>query len=74
MSNSLEALEAEVLRLAPAERARLLDRVVSSLDTDAALDAAWDREAAQRDAEIESGASVPVDGRHVLARLRAEAE
>ena len=70
----LEALEAEVLRLSPAERSQLLDRVVASLDVDSALDAAWDREAARRDAEVESGASILVAGREVLARLRAEVE
>ncbi|MBC8058812.1 MAG: addiction module protein [Rhizobiales bacterium] len=74
MPTSLETLEAEVLRLSPAERSWLLDRVVSSLDADATLDAAWDREAAERDAEIESGVSAPIDGRAVLARLRAEVE
>ncbi len=74
MPTTLEALEAEVLRLSPAERSQLLDRVVASLDVDTALDAAWDSEAARRDAEIESGASVAIPGRDVLARLRAQTE
>jgi hypothetical protein len=34
MSLPIEALEAEVLRLPRVERARLLDRVVASLDAD----------------------------------------
>jgi putative addiction module component (TIGR02574 family) len=67
-----ETLEAEVLRLSPAERSHLLDRVVASLDADASLDAAWDDEAARRDAETENGTSSPVPGRDVLARLRAQ--
>jgi hypothetical protein len=68
----LEALESEVLQLSAADRARLLDRVVASLDADEARDAAWDAVAAGRDAEIEAGlsAEIPVDA--VLARLRAE--
>ena len=74
MSTSLEALESEVLRLPTADRTRLLDRVVASLDADAARDAAWDALAARRDAEIEQGTveAVPLD--EVLARLRAELE
>jgi hypothetical protein len=74
MSTPLEALESEILRLPTADRARLLDRVVASLDADAARDAAWDAVAAQRDAEIESGAvqAVPLD--QALARLRSELE
>ena len=72
MSLPIEALEAEVLRLPPVERARLLDRVVASLDADKARDEAWDRLAAIRDAELESGASSPVSGPEAIARLRAE--
>ena len=74
MATALEVLEAEVLRLSPRERGQLLDRVVASLEVDSALDAAWDHEAARRDAEIENGVSVAVDGATVLARLRAQTE
>ncbi len=72
MSLPVEALELEFLRLPTADRARLLDRVIASLDTDKARDKAWDEVAAARDAEIERGESVPVSGRDALARLRAE--
>ncbi len=72
MSTTVEALEAEVLRLPPAERSRLLDRLIASLDNDTSIADAWDKEAARRDAEIENGTSVPVDGAEVVARLRAE--
>ena len=68
----IEALEAELLRLPSVERARLLDRVVASLDADTARDEAWDRLAAERDTEIESGASTPVNGKEAIAKLRAE--
>ena len=72
MTLPIEALELELLRLATSERARLLDRVIASLDADKARDRAWDELAAQRDAEIERGESSPVSGPVVLARLRAE--
>jgi hypothetical protein len=36
----------------------------------AALDRAWNQEAARRDAEVERGVSAPVDGPAVVARLR----
>ena len=72
MHSTLETIEAEVLRLPAAERSRLLDRLIASLDADQAIDQAWDAEAARRDAEIESGASVPVDGKEVVAKLRAQ--
>lgn len=72
MPLTLEALESELLRLSPADRAQLLDRVVASLDTDAERDAAWDAVAARRDADVESGLSITVPLDETLARLRAE--
>ena len=72
MNATLEALEVEVLRLPLEDRSRLLDRLIESLDDEKALDEAWDKEAARRDAEIEDGTSVPVDGKEVVARLRAQ--
>lgn len=74
MPRPLEALAEEVLQLAPEARARLLDRVVASLDADRARDAAWDTLAAQRDAELESGQAVAIPVEQTLARLRAELE
>jgi hypothetical protein len=41
MTRPLEALAEEVLQLAPEARAKLLDRVIESLDADRARDAAW---------------------------------
>lgn len=74
MPRPLEALAEEVLQLAPEARARLLDRVVASLDADRARDAAWDALAAARDAELESGEVVAIPVEQTLARLRAELE
>ena len=72
MPRPIEALAEEVLQLAPEVRAKLLDRVVASLDVDRARDAAWDALAAARDAELESGQAVAVPLEASLARLRAE--
>ena len=71
MALTYEVLESEVLQLASLDRARLLDRVVASLDSDAQRDAAWDAVAARRDAEIESNPSAAVPLDQALARLRA---
>ena len=71
MPVELEVLEAQVLKLSPEDRARLLDRLILSLDEDKARDQAWDELAARRDAEIESGQVVEIDGPDALARLRA---
>lgn len=72
MTETLDALQAQVLGLPAADRALLLDRLMASLEADAALEAAWDEEAARRDAEIESGAVQPLPLDEVMARLRAQ--
>ena len=72
MGLPLEALEDQVLQLPKADRVRLLDRVVASLDADAGREAAWDALAARRDAEAERDSSLLMPLSDVLARLRAE--
>lgn len=74
MPRPLEALAEEVLQLGPEARARLLDRVVVSLDADCACDAAWDALAAVRDTELESAEAVAIPVEQTLARLRTELE
>ena len=69
MGLPLEKLEAELLQLPPAERARLLDRVVASLDQDGKRDAAWDQLAAQREAQAQP--EDWLDATALLGRLRA---
>jgi len=71
MSISLEALEAEALKLAPADRSHLLERLIASLDLDPEVEDAWEREADRREAELESGAAAAVPGHEAMARLRA---
>jgi putative addiction module component (TIGR02574 family) len=55
MFTSLEALQAEVLRLSPSDRSRLLERLIVSLDADAEVEAAWDAIADARESELTSG-------------------
>jgi hypothetical protein len=72
MSMPREDLESEVLRLPTAERKRLLDRVVASLDADAKRDAAWDAVAMSREAEIDKDTTVLLSLDDALQRLRNE--
>ncbi len=60
------------MRLSAAERARLIERLIASLDADSGIEEAWAAEVERRNAEIESGAVSLVPGPEVLARLRAE--
>ena len=71
MSQSLETLEAEVLRLSAAERSRLLDRLIASLDVDAEIEAEWDAVADSREAEIDSGTAQSIPFEEAIARLEA---
>ena len=70
MSSTLEALEAEALRLSAADRARLIDRLIASLDLDPAVEEAWAVEVERRNVEIESGKVSLVSGPEALAKLR----
>ena len=71
MSTTLEALEAEVLKLASNEKSRLLERLIVSLDEDVELEEAWAREADRREAELDSGTVRAVSGYQMMERLRA---
>lgn len=69
---NLDALEAEVLKLSPADRSHLLERLIGSLDADASIEAAWEQEAERRQADIESGKVSLVSGDEAMARLRQQ--
>ena len=71
MPTSLEALQAEVMRLSPSDRARLLERLIVSLDSDAEVEAAWDAIADAREAQLNTGATAAVPLEAALARLEA---
>lgn len=69
MPLTLETLQAEVLRLPPADRARLLDRLIASLDLDAGAEAAWDALADQREQALADGKTQALALETVLAQL-----
>jgi len=71
MPRTLESLKAEVMSLAPADRARLLDQLIASLDRDAETENAWDELAVKREAEMGSGSIQGAPLADVVARLEA---
>jgi len=71
MTTNLEVLEAEALKLAPADRSHLLERLIASLDVDPEVEEAWELEADRREASLESGSAVEVSGQEVMNRLRS---
>lgn len=72
MASNVDLLEAEVLQLPPEDRARLVERLIASLDADPEVEAAWAAEVERRNAEIESGAVALVPGDEALAELKAQ--
>jgi len=72
MSSTVETIEAEALLLPAAERARLVERLIASLDADPEVEEAWAAEVERRNAEIESGAVSLISGPEALAKLKAE--
>ena len=69
---TLDATETEVMNLNTEDRSHLLNRLISSLDSDAAMLAEWEAEAERRDAEVDASQVqlVPLD--NALAALYAK--
>jgi len=72
VSLTIESLEAEALQLNAADRARLVERLIASLDADPEIEDAWATEVERRHAEIENNMATLLPGADALARLRAE--
>jgi hypothetical protein len=72
MELTLDALQAEVLKLTPVDRAKLLDILLDSIDEDEEVEREWEQVADERDTELDSGKVSAVDGPTVLARLRTK--
>ena len=66
-------LEAKALKLPPEQRARLAERLISSLDqgTDSDSEDLWIREAERRLEELESGAVATIPAERVLEKARS---
>lgn len=71
MSNQLEAVEAQALKLTAEERARLADRLIASLFEGGEVEEAWAAEVERRIAEIESGRTRLIPAAESIARARA---
>lgn len=71
-SDTVETLEAAALQLTPADRARLVDRLIATLDADPEVEEAWAAEVKRRQAEIENGTVSLLPGPENLAKLKAE--
>jgi putative addiction module component (TIGR02574 family) len=70
MSNQVDVLEAEAMKLTPEERARLADRLIASLSDNAEIEEAWAAEVERRIAEIEAGRAPVVPAAEAIARAR----
>jgi putative addiction module component (TIGR02574 family) len=70
MSNQVDVLEAEAMKLTPEERARLADRLIASLSQGAEIEEAWAAEVERRIAEIEAGRAPVIPAADAIARAR----
>ena len=64
-----DQLESEALKLPQHERARLAQRLISSLDEDIEVEQAWYDEAERRLAELESGKAAEIPAKEVFESL-----
>ena len=71
MSTSVHDLEAEVLRLAPKEQARLPERLIASFEPRLPAQRAWLDLAQRRADDIAAGTVAMLPGNEALVRVRA---
>ncbi len=71
MQTQFETLEAEALKLTVAERAKLAEHLIASLDEDSEIEEAWAAETDRRIAEIEAGTAQLIPAAEAIARARA---
>ena len=60
-SETVEKLEAAALQLTPADRARLVDRLIATVDADPEVEEAWAAEVERRQTGIEDGDLIWLD-------------
>ncbi|MEO8395649.1 MAG: addiction module protein [Chloroflexota bacterium] len=71
MSTPLEVVEAQALNLSVDERAKLADRLITSLFEDHEIEEAWTAEVERRIEEIESGRAKLIPVSEAIARAHA---
>ena len=71
MHLDLEQITSAALSLSVEARAQLAERLLTSLDEDPEVTAAWIAEAKRRADEIEAGTVATVDSSQAIARIRA---
>ena len=70
MSNQLEIVETQALKLTAEERAQLADRLITSLFEDHDIEHAWAAEVERRIEEIENGRAKLIPAAESIARAR----
>lgn len=71
MAISFEVLEAEALKLATADRARLVEHLIASLDEDSEIEEAWATEVERRIEAIDNGSVTLIPAADAIKRARA---
>lgn len=71
MTAPVEDLVAQALSLPPEDRARLVERLIASLEPQSAAQAAWMQVSKARRDEVRAGKVEMVPGEEALARIRA---
>ena len=70
MAATVEQIEAEALNLPIADRARLAEHMIASLDADAEIEKAWAKEIERRVHALDSGSVKCVPAAEVFAEIR----
>ena len=73
-SETVETLAAAAVQLMPANKARLVDRLIAALDADPEVEEACAAEVERRQTEIENGTVSLLPGPETLTKLKAEFE
>ena len=73
-SETVETLEAAALQLSLADRARLVDRLIATLDADPELEEAWAAEVERRLLEIEKGTVSLLPGPETVSKVKTQSE
>lgn len=71
MATPVDVLEAEVMNLGQADRTRILEQLIVSIDESIEIEADWIKEALRRKAAVADGSMKMVPGDEAIARLEA---